>query len=128
MKKNLTLFLALLLFTHLSFSQPITQIGSGAGDYQELFNDLKTLLLQSKYAKKVKLGGKERNQFVQWIRDHVHVTKAMKYLVPEVSGFWQYFMETQTPEGLYFDYYYPVAERLNHRMNLFDKRYWRIFP
>src|SRR5678816_1893602 len=103
MKKILIFFFVLLLFTHFSYSQPSTQIGSGAGDYQQLFNNLKTLLLQSKYAKKVKLGGKERNQFVQWIRDHVHVTKAMKYLVPEVSSFWQYFMETQTPEGMYYD-------------------------
>src|SRR6478752_1018649 len=104
MKKILTLFFFALLFTHLSFSQPSTQIGNGAGDYQELFNNLKTLLLQSENLKKIKLGGKERNQFVQWIRDHVHVTKAMKYLVPEVSGFWQYYMETQTAEGMYYDY------------------------
>ena len=37
-------------------------------------------------------------------------------------------METQTAEGLYFDYYFPISSRVNHRMNLFEKRYWRIFP
>lgn len=128
MKKKWISFLIVNLFTALSFSQPSTQIGAGAGEYGELFNTLKTLLLKSEHVRKVNLGGKERNQFVQWIRDHVHVTKSMKFLVPEVSSFWQYFMETQTPEGMYYDYYYPIAERVNHRMNLFDKRYWRIFP
>jgi len=28
---------------------------------------------------------------------------------------------------LYYDYYFPIENNLNHRMNLFDKRYWRIF-
>ena len=37
-------------------------------------------------------------------------------------------METQTEEGLYYDYYYPIENRLNYRLNLFDNRYWQIFP
>ena len=65
---------------------------------------------------------------VRWIRDHVHVMKAMKYLVPEISSFWQFYMETQTEEGLFYDYYYPIEDRLNYRLNLFDNRYWQIFP
>jgi hypothetical protein len=109
-------------------AQVTTSFGKGAGGYGELLNQLRTMLFRSEYLKKVHFLGKERAQFVPWIRDHVHVTKAMKYLVPDVSSFWQFFMETQTQEGLYFDYYYPVTERVNHRMNLFDKRYWRIFP
>ena len=108
--------------------QPKTEFGVGAGEYKELFDHLRHQLLSSKYQAKVRFNGKERNQFVQWIRDHVHVMKAMKYFVPEISSFWQFYMETQTPEGLYFDYYYPIESRINHRMNLFDKRYWRIFP
>jgi hypothetical protein len=126
MKKVL---LILFLYSNLSYSQNAkTSFGEGAGEYKELFDNLQSLLLKSQYVKTVKLNGKERNVFVPWVRDNVHVMKAMKYFVPEISSFWEYFMETQTPEGLYFDYYYPIADRVNHRMNLFDKRYWRIFP
>ena len=120
------IFIILTVYQHPS-AQVVTELGEGAGEYKELFDRLKIRLLSSEYVKTVKLGGKDRNVFVPWIRDNVHVMKAMKYFSPEISSFWQFFMETQTPEGLYFDYYYPIEERVNHRMNLFDKRYWRIF-
>lgn len=103
-----------------------TQFGPGAGEYGAFFQSLQTQLLTDRLNKTVRFGGKERKQFVPWIRDHVHVMKAMKYLVPDIQSFWQFFMEQQTPEGLYFDYYYPIADRVNHRMNLFEKRYWKI--
>ena len=110
-----------------SYSQSTTQFGDGAGEYKELFDKLKVRLLASEHLDTVKIQGKQRNVFVRWIRDNVHVMKVMKYFSPEISSFWQLYMETQTPEGLYYDYYYPIQERVNHRMNLFDKRYWRIF-
>lgn len=103
-----------------------TQFDPGAGEYGTFLNSLQNQLIHSKYRKTVRFGGKERAQFVPWIRDHVHVMKAMKYLEPDIQSFWQFFMEHQTPEGLYFDYYYPIADRVNHRMNLFEKRYWKI--
>jgi hypothetical protein len=115
------------LIPNKSVSQKTTEFGEGAEEYQELFMRLRNLLQESSFVKKVKLGGKERAQFVPWVRDHVHVTKAMKYFEPDISSFWEYFMETQTGEGLYFDYYYPIQARINHRMNLFEKRYWKIF-
>ena len=111
-----------------SFGQSQTQFGKGAGEYGVFFNSLKKQLIETEYRKTVHFGGKERKQFVQWIRDHVHVMKAMKYFEPDISSFWQFFMENQTKEGLYFDYYYPITERVNHRMNLFEKRYWKILP
>lgn len=126
--KRLTPLLMLSLFIcHLTFAQVATSFGEGAGEYKELFDNLKTRLLNSEHVVTVNLGGKQRNVFVRWVRDNVHVMKAMKYFSPEISSFWQLYMETQTPEGLYYDYYYPIQERVNHRMNLFDKRYWRIF-
>ncbi|HEY8511453.1 MAG TPA: hypothetical protein VIL31_05815 [Cyclobacteriaceae bacterium] len=118
---------AVLLFVAPICAQPQTEIGKGAGEYKELFDALKDLLLKSHFVKKVNLRGKERNQFVPWIRDHVHVMKAMKYFSPEIASFWEAFMESQTDEGLYFDYYYPLNSPIAHRMNLFDKRYWHIY-
>jgi hypothetical protein len=126
---KIAIIFALTLFIFQSgFSQAQTQFGKGAGEYEEFFNSLKKQLIETEYRKTVHFGGKERKQFVQWIRDHVHVMKAMKYFEPDISSFWQFFMENQTKEGLYFDYYYPITERVNHRMNLFEKRYWKILP
>ncbi|WP_420151259.1 hypothetical protein [Spirosoma sp.] len=110
-----------------SFGQQSTQFGKGTDEYGTFFNSLKDQLIHTQYRKTVHFGGKERKQFVQWIRDHVHVMKAMKYLEPDISTFWQFFMEQQTPEGLYYDYYYPMVARENHRLNLFEKRYWKVF-
>jgi hypothetical protein len=128
MKQFFSFFLpALLLFTPL-VSNAQTEFGKGAEEYKELFDNVKTMLLNAYEMDTVKLNGSDRHQFVRWIRDHVHVMKAMKYLVPEISSFWQFYMETQTREGLYYDYYYPIENRLNYRLNLFDNRYWQIFP
>jgi hypothetical protein len=124
--KKVLIYLIVLLFFYNGYAQ--TNIGKTSGAYHELFNGLKKELLTSDMLRTVNFGGKPRNVFVPWIRDNVHVMKAMKYFVPEISSFWQFFMETQTPEGLYFDYYYPISDGVSHRMNLFDKRYWRVFP
>lgn len=126
--RKLLLLTAILLSGYrMAFSQSKTQFGKGAGEYEAFFNSLQTQLINTEYRKTVHFGGKDRKQFVQWIRDNVHVMKAMKYLEPDISSFWQFFMETQTPEGLYYDYYYPMVARENHRLNLFEKRYWRVF-
>jgi hypothetical protein len=104
-----------------------TTFGEGAGEYQELFDQLKNRLAASRLTRKVTLGGKERQQFVPWIRDNTHVVKAMKYFHPDISSFWELFMERQTEEGLYYDYYFRIEASQNHRMNLFDHRYWEIY-
>lgn len=116
----------LVAFSLPAVGQVQTQFGPETGEFGAFFTSLKSQLTTTQYRKTVRFGGQERAQFVQWIRDHVHVMKAMKYLEPDIQSFWQFFMEQQTPEGLYFDYYYPVADRVNHRMNLFEKRYWKI--
>ncbi len=122
----LTIALCLMLLGGATHVTAQTNFGKGTDEYGVFFNSLKKQLIETEYRKTVHFGGKERKQFVQWIRDHVHVMKAMKFLESDVSSFWEFFMENQTKEGLYFDYYYPIASPLNHRMNLFDKRYWKI--
>jgi hypothetical protein len=125
--KKLLMLSCLTIFCFSASSQQVTAFGQGTGKYGELFDNLKSLLLNSGFVDDVKLGGRQRTQFVPWIRDHVHVMKAMKYFEKDNSSFWEFYMETQTEEGLYFDYYYPVDDGVNHRMNLFDKRYWQVF-
>jgi hypothetical protein len=118
--KFFTKIFCLLLIAGAKYAGAQTSFGKGTDEYGIFFTSLKKQLIETEYRKTVHFGGKDRSQFVQWIRDNVHVMKAMKYLEPDISSFWEFFMENQTKEGLYFDYYYPITERVNHRMNLFD--------
>ncbi|CAN5119634.1 hypothetical protein BH20BAC1_BH20BAC1_08370 [soil metagenome] len=104
-----------------------TSFGKGTGEYGLMLHQLENDMMNYQEKWVTTLGGKERNVFVPWIRDHVHVMKAMKYLHPDMTSFIEFFLENQTPEGIYFDYYFPLGVRgISDRMRLFDQRYWKI--
>lgn len=110
-------------------AQESTSFSPGAGRYSWMIDALGQQMLSEKGVKIVKFGGRERTEFVQWIRDHVHVMKAMKYLHPDMKSFLEFYMERQTPEGIYYDYYYPLNIRgISKRKNLFDKKFWKEYP
>jgi hypothetical protein len=105
---------------------PTTTQFEGAGPYGQLLSDLHGMIISSPLYRKRVTGGKERQEFVFWIRDHVHVMKALKYWEKDIASFVEFFLENQTPEGMFFDYYYPIERDLNWRMNVFEKKYWKI--
>ncbi|WP_336518306.1 hypothetical protein [Pollutibacter soli] len=110
-------------------AQEKTSFSAGAGRYSWMLNALEQRMTSEKGIKIVKFGGRERTEFVQWIRDHVHVMKAMKYIHPDMTSFLEFYMERQTPEGIYYDYYYPLNIRgISKRKNLFDQKYWKEYP
>ncbi len=104
---------------------PITTI-QGGGEFGELFEVLKQQLLASRFSRRIDLGGKSRLSFVSWIRDHVHVSKAMKHLAPEVRSYLEFYLEHQTDDGLYFDYFEPLDSPLSHRLNIFPRQFWKV--
>ncbi|RYY30097.1 MAG: hypothetical protein EOO04_05635 [Chitinophagaceae bacterium] len=94
-----------------------------------MLKQLEGMLMNAREKSVKLLGGKNRNVFVPWIRDHVHVMKAMKYMHPDMISFLEFYLQNQTKEGIYFDYYYPInAGGINDRMKLFDQRYWKVIP
>jgi hypothetical protein len=106
-----------------------TSFGAETGEYASLLKDLERNMFQDQEMEVVKLNGRERTIFVPWIRDHVHVMKAMKFLHPDMTSFLEFYLENQTPEGLYYDYYFPLKYGgSGDRKNIFDKRYWKVFP
>jgi len=121
------LFFLAFLFCVTTNMKAQTSFGNGAEEYQYLFDNLKERLLNYQLVQKVHIGGKERQQFVWWLRDNTHAVKAMKYLHPDISSLWELFLERQTKDGFYYDYYMPLENGQAHRMNLFDHRYWRIY-
>ena len=129
MKRVIASICTVFLFAALCTAQSRTSFGNETGEYGTMLQQLEQVMMnyQEKWVKT--LGGKKRNVFVPWIRDHVHVMKAMKYIHPDMVSFIEFYLENQTGEGLYFDYYYPMNVRgISDRINLFDKRYWKLIP
>ena len=110
-------------------SQSRTAFGRETGAYAVMLQQLEHNMMHYQEKWTDTLGGKQRNVFVPWIRDHVHVMKAMKYLYPDMKSFLEFFLENQTEEGIYFDYYFPLNYGgKGNRKNIFHKRYWKVFP
>src|SRR5512142_3039650 len=83
-----------------------TRFSGDADPYGQLLDGLRDRLLAQSDVEA--LGGRDRTVYVPWIRDQVHVVKAMKYLAQDVSSLIEFYLENQTPEGLYYDYYCPI--------------------
>ena len=110
-------------------AQGKTRFSKETGEYALMLQQLEYRMLNYQEKWLDTLGGKPRNVFVPWIRDHVHVMEAMKYIHPDMESFIEFFLENQTKEGLYFDYYMPLKYgKDGDRKNIFDKRYWKVFP
>ena len=106
-----------------------TMFGEETGEYGAMLKQLEHNMMNYQEKWVITLGGKQRNVFVPWIRDHVHVMKAMKYIHPDMTSFIEFYLQHQTPEGLYYDYYFPInSGGINDRMKLFDQRYWKVIP
>lgn len=107
-------------------AEGLTRFGENTGRYASLLASLRKQMARSVYS--LNLGGRERTVFVPWIRDHVHVMKAMKFWARELRSHLEFFLEQQTPEGLYHDYYDPVTDPDIVRLGVFHQRYWKILP
>src|SRR5687767_7346925 len=101
MKRVIASLVTVLAFVTLCNGQPRTTFSKETGEYGTMLQQLEQLMMnyQEKWVKT--LGGKKRNVFVPWIRDHVHVMKAMKYIHPDMVSFIEFYLENQTAEGLY---------------------------
>ena len=108
-------------------AQTRTSFGDNTGEFGVLLKQLEERMMNFNEKWIDTLGGKPRNTFVPWIRDHVHVMKAMKYVHPDMKSFIEFYLENQTSEGIYFDYYYPLSNKgIGWRMKIFDQRYWKV--
>jgi hypothetical protein len=74
-------------------SQSRTAFGRETGAYAVMLQQLEHNMMHYQEKWTDALGGKQRNVFVPWIRDHVHVMKAMKYLYPDMKSFLEFFLE-----------------------------------
>ena len=130
---NKLIYLLIFLFVNITpvhlWAQSKTTFGKSTGEYAELLTNLESQLTKKGNITIKLLGGKPRTIFVTWIRDQVHVMKAMKYLHPDMESFLEFFLINQTEEGLFYDYIMPLTYgSAGDRKNIFNKRYWKVFP
>ncbi len=126
---KLVVLFILLGVSFVGVSQKKTHFKDTSGEFANLLHALEKNLFTDRELDTATLGGKQRTIFVPWIRDHVHVLKAMKYLHPDVNSFLEFYLENQTEEGLYFDYFFPLGwGGEGTRKKIFHPRYWKEFP
>lgn len=104
-----------------------TSFGKNTGEYGELFASLTNMLKgDNPEGSTITLGNRKYNLLVTWVRDHVHVMKAMKYFMHDVTTGTQLFLEQQTPEGFFYDYIYPIEDGVINRLNFFHPRFTKL--
>ncbi|MBD3266069.1 hypothetical protein GF373_05315, partial [bacterium] len=100
-----------------------TSIGGSAAKYGRMLNQLRDLITAR--TRVTTLRGSRRRFNHYWLRDQVHVMKALKYWEQDLSSMLEFFLEQQTPSGMYWDHAMP----LNHthsRTQIFDPKYWMV--
>jgi hypothetical protein len=121
----------LLLFVIFSLQSLLaqTEFGKNTGEYGEFFAAL-TNMIRDKNPNEleVTLRGKKYKLLVSWVRDHVHVMKAMKYFIKDASSGVQLFIDQQTAQGFFYDYIYPLESDIINRLNFFQPRFTKVFP
>jgi hypothetical protein len=127
MNKILAVICLLFLQAGASFAQIQTSFGKNTGEYGEFFSALTHMLTEKNpEGRQIEVQGKKYNLLVTWVRDHVHVMKAMKYFMHDTKTGTQLFLEQQTPQGFFFDYIYPIESDVINRLNFFNRRFTKL--
>ena len=79
-----------------------TRIRCSKSPYGELAQHMENLLVANR-RQVWELRGRRRLMFVGWGRDHVHTLKAMKFFEADVTSGLDYWLETQEPDGMFWD-------------------------
>lgn len=127
MKRKAMMALCFLIVWVNMFAQ--SEFSLDAGIYSTFLEDLKTDLNTDSRMKKIVLDGKERLMFVPWVRDHIHTMKAYKYWQVDQSSFINFFMDHQTPKGMYFDYCESFKNQEVGQLfftNCFDRQFYYV--
>lgn len=77
----------------------------------------------------VMLNGRERRMLISWVRDHIHVMKAYKYWEKDMASYIEFFMERQSPLGMYYDYWESYRTRPVGQLyftNVFDRKFYYV--
>lgn len=84
-----------------------TEMSCDKGPYAKLFDALQTMIINDRESHPWVINGRLYRMLICWSRDHVYTLKAAKYFMEDVKSGLDYWLETQTPSGMFWDCIYP---------------------
>ena len=99
-----------------------TSVEDSKGTYRELFGNLYHSMTGEwgREAGVVRYNGKHYHSFVDWLRDHVHTLKGMKYFYPELKSGIDLYADSQREDGMIWDNYNRRPEGGSYWQQRFD--------
>ena len=94
-----------------------TEIRDAGGEFQKLFTDLTwTLMTWNNEApvNVIRYNDRIIQSFVNWLMDHTHTMKGMKYFWPDLKDAVDFFAETQREDGMIWENCYPATPEPNY--------------
>lgn len=90
--------------------RPRTRLECDRGPYARLAGRLEQMLARNNENQPLLIRGRLHRMFVTWGRDHVHTLKAMKFFASDVQSGLDYWLDTQEPDGMFWDCIHPNDE------------------
>jgi hypothetical protein len=87
-----------------------TGLSCDKGPYAGLFERLQQLIARNAEGEPWVINGRRYNIIICWSRDHVYTLKAAKYFMEDVTSGLDYYMESQTSNGMFWDCIYHNTE------------------
>jgi hypothetical protein len=84
-----------------------TRMACDRGPYAALATRIEQFLEQNDERGGVLINGRMHRMLVTWGRDHVHTLKAQKYFMQDVKSGLDYWLDTQEPNGMFWDCLHP---------------------
>lgn len=83
-----------------------TSLSCDNGPYAKLFDRLQQLISRNAESEPWVINGRRYQIIICWSRDHVYTLKAAKYFMNDVTSGLDYYLESQTPNGMFWDCIY----------------------
>ena len=80
-----------------------TRFACDRGPYAALAERIARMLIRDEEHRTLVIRGRLHRMLVTWGRDHVHTLKAQKYLMADVQSGMDYWLDTQEPNGMFWD-------------------------
>jgi len=88
----------------------VTAIRCDRGPYARLLEHLQQMIQTDHESHPWIINGRSYQMLVCWSRDHVYTLKAAKYFIPDVKSGLDYWLESQEPNGMFWDSIHPNTE------------------
>lgn len=87
-----------------------TAVSCDRGPYGRLLQHLRQMIERESESRPWVINDRTYRMLVCWSRDHVYTLKAARYFIEDVTSGLEYWLETQEPNGMFWDCIHPNTE------------------